>query len=623
MRSISSPLSETLSINYLDFNESKISFIDSSLCSRSNLFMKNEQNSLLKTCSSSASFIARRLSDKSLNRNRILVGSENSRDEKKLLKLDEFIDLVKNEYKKTKNIDLLLENEDFKNKYLLACSNSKLELFNKPNSKVEPVSDSLKGGKRKENEKDAANNNKKTNINKIGIKPHKSIKSVLTKGKDSRNVNVPPSKITKKPNIEATVKKEVDKKESTNVEFRKSYAERLKSVYLNSSNMIALKSPKQKYNPNANNNSKKAANKNLIKPNIVKKSNKKPNLNIKTDQTGSNLPSHKKVPNRIYEKKQLTKSSNLFQSKLAKNENLVKSKVNEKNKDTSKILPSQVEKHPFRKVVPEIVSGNEESKQEEEEEEEFTVIEKYLESDIDLAEIDRGNNILKEGKSTLSDETVQFSDLDVLTLENNNAEPEKFQKPQDDLEMRPLKPKCDEYILENIHSGYSMNTTYATNKYQVLNSLNPPIHQYFPDIPINNSKYLLTCNEYAKDEEDIISDINSSSEEAASSPTSLNQTESKVNLEQLEKDIEQRKQCENAVDNALQNIFTFHKSLLKDYFKANENDKNHKIFEEKESDQNWRVFISLPSLYDKHGKMLINLFNRNTECKYFLLSHLK
>ena len=152
------------------------------------------------------------------------------------------------------------------------------------------------------------------------------------------------------------------------------------------------------------------------------------------------------------------------------------------------------------------------------------------------------------------------------------------------------------------------------NNFQSL-SKNALIRDYFTHLPNENSK----CFNYNEYNGDIISDGNSSYYETLHQPpitTNLNSLRSKMNLEQFEKDIEQRKQCESAVNGALQNIFTFHKTVLNDYFKANESDKNHKLFDEV-NEQNWKVFICLPSLYDKHGKTLISLFKRNTNCRYF------
>ena len=108
------------------------------------------------------------------------------------------------------------------------------------------------------------------------------------------------------------------------------------------------------------------------------------------------------------------------------------------------------------------------------------------------------------------------------------------------------------------------------NNFQSL-SKNALIRDYFTHLPNENSK----CFNYNEYNGDIISDGNSSYYETLHQPpitTNLNSLRSKMNLEQFEKDIEQRKQCESAVNGALQNIFTFHKTVLNDYFKANESD---------------------------------------------------
>ena len=116
MQSSTSVNSSSSSFNYLNINDEI-----------SESFLINPTNTLRKVHSSSTTIIS--AYEQNLN------FKNPPDDEKKLLKLDEFIDLVKNEYRKTKNLDILLENEDFKKNYLLACSKSKLD-FLKKRSKI-------------------------------------------------------------------------------------------------------------------------------------------------------------------------------------------------------------------------------------------------------------------------------------------------------------------------------------------------------------------------------------------------------------------------------------------------------------------------------------------------------
>ena len=239
MESISSTsIGGCSSINYLNLNDDSYKISDS--------FLVNPTNTVRREHSSSSTIIS---------------VYEIPSNEKKLLKLDEFIDLVKNEYKKTKNLDILLENEEFKKNYLLACSKSKLSDFLKKSPfKLNEAR------KRRENEKigKIASTFNKINLNKKAGVVNKPVKK---NDKKILLITPPSTNKTLKP-IDSNKNENVKKKES------RPLAERLKSVYLNSSNTL-----RKLKNPNLNNNSKKLSkDKNPINLNNVKKSNKKVKL---------------------------------------------------------------------------------------------------------------------------------------------------------------------------------------------------------------------------------------------------------------------------------------------------------------------------------------------------------
>jgi hypothetical protein len=559
MQSSTSVNSSTSSFNYLNINDEI-----------SESFLINPTNTLRKVHSSSTTIIS--VYEENLN------FKNPPDDEKKLLKLDEFIDLVKNEYRKTKNLDILLDNEDFKKNYLLACSKSKLD-FLKKRSKIKIGLNETR--KRKENEKigKIPSTLNKTSLNKkAGIVINKTAKKI-----DKNVAKTPPSKILKP--VESNKNEQNIKKNES-----RPLAERLKSVYLNSSNTL-----KKIKNPNLNNNSKKLSkDKNQINPNNVKKSNKKSSLNVKGVQQDKNKP------NKLVEKKLFPKSSNNSR-KLSKNEtSLKKPKINSIQDQVSKSLLSYV----IDESVSEKTLVVEDSKKESDKQ-----LNEKQNSDLNFIETIKSEKVLEAFNSN---ETIKPTEENKV-LKN---ESHKSLKIENDKSSALKLPKCEEYKLENIQSAVS--TAFEMTNFQTFNK-NTLIHDYFADIPHEHTN-IFDPNEY---NDDIISDANSSSYETfPQQTTNLNSLESKMNLEQLEKDIEQRKQCEGAVNDALQNIFVFHKTVLNDYFKANENEKNPKLFDEV-NDENWKVFICLPSLYDKHGKTLISLFKRNTDCKFFLYYYQK
>ena len=139
-------------------------------------------------------------------------------------------------------------------------------------------------------------------------------------------------------------------------------------------------------------------------------------------------------------------------------------------------------------------------------------------------------------------DTVKASELqNMVDIKNeNNLEIETKIK-NDEILLR--QPIFEEYKLQNIQSASSIKTNYEMNNFQSL-SKNALIRDYFTHLPNENSK----CFNYNEYNGDIISDGNSSYCETLHQPpttTNLNSLRSKMNLEQLEKDIEQRKQCES------------------------------------------------------------------------------
>ena len=575
--------SSDTSINYLnDFNESKIS--DFSL-----YFKKTSNNNLSTTFSS---LITLRVDDS--------TESLNAEKNKKLLKLDEFINIVKNEFQKTRNLDLLLENQDLKRNHLLACSTSKLDIVKRP-LKKQPAR-KIDISKQKEQEK-AHKLVKVSNFNKPSVGkqcPH-NIANLQVNKKDS-------SKIIKKTS--------------------KSLAERLKSVYLNSSNALIMKK-----NPNANNNNKKSISKEKPKETsktnskMVKKSFKTSSLNINNGQQKANLK------NKAGEKNSLTKKSTVFQ-RLSKDSKKSSKKFKEievktvKSKSLLNFLTDDMDKINLKLNAKEKQNRkvSQDSFRPQDSLKEFVETKKYFLNELKNDTLDGSTQTKSEEQvhQNLSNETIKL-DEEINMTPN---EPEKIDAEMcaykdigidDDIDVtsqvamieeksieecksrNTLKSQIEDYKLESMRSTSSLSTVIVTDRFRCLNT------NEFVDRPFEKS----THDSYYESEN------NSSAYETSSQLTNLNQIESKMKLEQLEKEIEKKK-CESAVNNALHKIFTFHKSVLKDYFKANENDTNinqlNALFD-KEEDQNWKVFICLPSLYDKHGNKLIDLFKKNNNSK--------
>lgn len=188
------------------------------------------------------------------------------------------------------------------------------------------------------------------------------------------------------------------------------------------------------------------------------------------------------------------------------------------------------------------------------------------------------------------------------------------------------------YTIVSVISDTSLNTPLSSSSREFYkdvnyNNENKTFNNSVFDTNNNNNSNCSSKDEIitrSDEDDEIVEDLLSKDEDKKQILPKLidlrikNEDMNKHELKQLQEDIEKRKKCEETVDNALKTLFDKHKSILKEYFKLNENDKHlYDVFNE-DNDQKWRVFICLPSLYDKHGKKLINIFgNNNNNCSKF------